>query len=45
MGEMVEEMEGKLRDALYEVYFGKTKEVIRAIRTPEDERRSVLLLQ
>mmetsp|Transcript_7477 Transcript_7477/g.25490 ORF Transcript_7477/g.25490 Transcript_7477/m.25490 type:complete len:279 (+) Transcript_7477:2-838(+) len=41
MGEMVEEMEGRMRDALYEVYFGKTKEVVRAIRTPEDERRNM----
>jgi len=39
IGEMVEEMEGRMRDALYEVYFGKTLEVVTGIRTPQDERK------
>lgn len=39
-GELVEEMEGRLRDALYEVYFGKTKQVVTSMRTAEDERKN-----
>lgn len=27
IGEMIEEMEGRVRTSLYEVYFGKTREV------------------
>eukprot|EP00286_Rhodomonas_abbreviata_P028947 CAMPEP_0181315388 /NCGR_PEP_ID=MMETSP1101-20121128/15349_1 /TAXON_ID=46948 /ORGANISM="Rhodomonas abbreviata, Strain Caron Lab Isolate" /LENGTH=278 /DNA_ID=CAMNT_0023422593 /DNA_START=92 /DNA_END=924 /DNA_ORIENTATION=- len=40
MGEMVEEMEGRLRDAVYEVYFGKTRQVVGGMRTAEDERKT-----
>eukprot|EP00245_Coleochaete_scutata_P012101 TRINITY_DN4643_c0_g2_i1.p1 TRINITY_DN4643_c0_g2~~TRINITY_DN4643_c0_g2_i1.p1 ORF type:complete len:298 (+),score=47.69 TRINITY_DN4643_c0_g2_i1:70-894(+) len=34
MGRMVEEIEGKLRNSLDQVYFGKTKEVLMTIREP-----------
>lgn len=33
MGGMVEAMEGRMRDVLYEVYFGKTKDTVSAIRS------------
>ncbi|KAJ7564934.1 hypothetical protein O6H91_02G040400 [Diphasiastrum complanatum] len=34
MGRMIEEMEGKLRNGLDQVYFGKTKEVVFTLREP-----------
>jgi len=39
MGEMVEDMEGRMRDAIYEVYFGKTREVITAIRSGDQDQK------
>mmetsp|Transcript_1271 Transcript_1271/g.2817 ORF Transcript_1271/g.2817 Transcript_1271/m.2817 type:complete len:187 (+) Transcript_1271:368-928(+) len=39
-GELIEEMEGRLRDALYEVYFGKTRQVVSSMRSADDERRA-----
>ena len=35
MGRMIEEMEGKLRSTLELVYFGKTREVVAALREHE----------
>jgi len=35
IGEMIEEMEGRVRTSLYEVYFGKTREVVTQMRTPD----------
>jgi len=41
IGEMIEDMEGRMRDTLYEVYFGKTREVVNAIRSGgEDQKKS-----
>jgi len=41
IGEMVEDMEGRMRDALYEVYFGKTREVVNAVRSGgEDQKKA-----
>lgn len=37
IGQMIEEMEGKLRNSLDQVYFGKTREVVCALRTPVDD--------
>ncbi|CAA6665138.1 unnamed protein product [Spirodela intermedia] len=34
MGKMIEEMEGKLRNSLDQVYFGKTREMICTLRPP-----------
>ncbi|KAI3685459.1 hypothetical protein L6452_34703 [Arctium lappa] len=36
MGKMIEELEGKLRYSLDQVYFGKTKEMIWTLRPPTD---------
>lgn len=36
MGRMIEEMEGKLRNSLDQVYFGKTKEMICTLRPPSE---------
>jgi len=37
IGTMIEEMEGKLRNSLDQVYFGKTREVVSALRLPVDD--------
>jgi hypothetical protein len=39
IGEMVEDMEGRMRDAIYEVYFGKTREVITAVRSGDQDQK------
>ncbi|KAG8660719.1 hypothetical protein MANES_02G186100v8 [Manihot esculenta] len=36
MGRMIEEMEGKLRNSLDQVYFGKTKEMVCTLRPPAE---------
>ncbi|CAI0396286.1 unnamed protein product [Linum tenue] len=36
MGKMIEEMEGKLRNSLDQVYFGKTKEMVCTLRPPSE---------
>ncbi|GAA0140088.1 non-motor actin binding protein [Lithospermum erythrorhizon] len=36
MGRMIEEMEGKLRNSLEQVYFGKTKEMVCTLRPPAE---------
>ncbi|EEF35273.1 probable F-actin-capping protein subunit beta [Ricinus communis] len=36
MGGMIEEMEGKLRNSLDQVYFGKTKEMVCTLRPPSE---------
>lgn len=36
MGKMIEEMEGKLRNSLDHVYFGKTREMVCALRPPPE---------
>ncbi|XP_052309193.1 probable F-actin-capping protein subunit beta isoform X2 [Populus trichocarpa] len=36
MGRMIEEMEGKLRNSLDQVYFGKTKEMVCTLRPPSE---------
>ncbi|KAM7507958.1 hypothetical protein LguiA_018411 [Lonicera macranthoides] len=36
MGKMIEEMEGKLRNSLDQVYFGKTKEMVCILRPPRE---------
>ncbi|VFQ94994.1 unnamed protein product [Cuscuta campestris] len=36
MGRMIEEMEGKLRNSLDQVYFGKTKEMVCILRPPSE---------
>lgn len=36
MGKMIEEMEGKLRNSLDQVYFGKTREMVCALRPPPE---------
>ncbi|CAH9076519.1 unnamed protein product [Cuscuta europaea] len=36
MGKMIEEMEGKLRNSLDQVYFGKTKEMVCVLRPPSE---------
>ncbi|KAJ1296917.1 hypothetical protein BS78_01G338500 [Paspalum vaginatum] len=36
MGKMIEEMEGKLRNSLAQVYFGKTREMVCALRPPPE---------
>lgn len=36
MGRMIEEMEGKLRNSLDQVYFGKTKEMVCTLRPPPE---------
>eukprot|EP00854_Cymbomonas_tetramitiformis_P017677 gene17677-21058_t len=36
IGTMIEEMENKLRNTLDQVYFGKTREVVTALRVPTD---------
>lgn len=36
---MIEEMEGRMRATLEEVYFGKTKEVVAKIREGQDEKK------
>ncbi|GJV59303.1 probable F-actin-capping protein subunit beta [Tanacetum coccineum] len=36
MGKMIEELEGKLRNQLDQVYFGKTKEMVCTLRPPSD---------
>ncbi|KAJ9560462.1 hypothetical protein OSB04_005622 [Centaurea solstitialis] len=36
MGKMIEELEGKLRYSLDQVYFGKTKEMVWTLRPPTD---------
>ena len=41
IGEMVEQMEGRVRESLYEVYFGKTAEVISQARTPDRPDRGL----
>jgi capping protein (actin filament) muscle Z-line, beta len=39
MGKMVEDMEGKLRNTLQEVYFGRTRDIVNDLRSvvPLDE--------
>ncbi|XP_074264419.1 F-actin-capping protein subunit beta [Silene latifolia] len=36
MGKMIEEMEGKLRNSLDQVYFGKTREMVCTLRPPAE---------
>lgn len=36
MGKMIEEMEGKLRNSLDQVYFGKTREMVCTLRPPPE---------
>lgn len=36
MGKMIEEMEGRLRNSLDQVYFGKTKEMVCTLRPPSE---------
>ncbi|GKB10557.1 probable F-actin-capping protein subunit beta [Tanacetum coccineum] len=36
MGKMIEELEGKLRNQLDQVYFGKTKEMVCTLRPPSE---------
>jgi capping protein beta len=36
MGRMIEELEGKLRNSLEQVYFGKTKEMVCTLRPPTE---------
>lgn len=36
MGRMIEELEGKLRNSLDQVYFGKTKEMVCTLRPPSE---------
>ncbi|XWS21829.1 hypothetical protein CRYUN_Cryun30bG0089200 [Craigia yunnanensis] len=36
MGKMIEEMEGKLRNSLDQVYFGKTREMVCTLRPPSE---------
>ncbi|KAK6940082.1 F-actin-capping protein subunit beta [Dillenia turbinata] len=36
MGKMIEEMEGKMRNSLDQVYFGKTKEMVCTLRPPAE---------
>ncbi|CAK9154197.1 unnamed protein product [Ilex paraguariensis] len=36
MGRMIEEIEGKLRNSLEQVYFGKTKEMVCTLRPPSE---------
>ncbi|KAA8537979.1 hypothetical protein F0562_027439 [Nyssa sinensis] len=36
MGKMIEEIEGKLRNSLDQVYFGKTKEMVCTLRPPSE---------
>ncbi|GAU13270.1 hypothetical protein TSUD_42240 [Trifolium subterraneum] len=36
MGRMIEEMEGKLRNSLDQVYFGKTREMVCTLRPPSE---------
>ncbi|KAE8684534.1 putative F-actin-capping protein subunit beta [Hibiscus syriacus] len=36
MGKMIEEMEGKLRNSLDQVYFGKTREMVCTLRPPNE---------
>lgn len=36
MGKMIEELEGKLRNSLEQVYFGKTKEMVCTLRPPAE---------
>ncbi|CAL5384249.1 unnamed protein product [Camellia sinensis] len=36
MGKMIEELEGKLRNSLDQVYFGKTKEMVCTLRPPAE---------
>ncbi|KAM7514642.1 hypothetical protein LguiA_004225 [Lonicera macranthoides] len=36
MGRMIEELEGKLRNSLEQVYFGKTKEMVCTLRPPSE---------
>ncbi|XWS15330.1 hypothetical protein CRYUN_Cryun35bG0086600 [Craigia yunnanensis] len=36
MGKVIEEMEGKLRNSLDQVYFGKTKEMVCTLRPPSE---------
>lgn len=33
MGQLVEEMENKIRSTLYEIYFGKTKDIVNGLRS------------
>lgn len=39
MGRMVETMEAKIRNSLQEVYFGKTKDIVGQLRSPESLAR------
>ncbi|KAJ2889983.1 F-actin-capping protein subunit beta, partial [Coemansia aciculifera] len=36
MGRMVEDMEFKMRNALQEVYFGKTRDIVNGLRSASD---------
>ena len=44
IGEMVEEMEGRMRDALYEVYFGKTLQTLCAVRSPDEDKKKAFAM-
>ncbi|PWN94308.1 F-actin capping protein beta subunit [Acaromyces ingoldii] len=39
MGRMVEDMEAKIRNSLQEVYFGKTKDIVGQLRSPDSLER------
>ncbi|GJT32774.1 integrase, catalytic region, zinc finger, CCHC-type containing protein [Tanacetum coccineum] len=43
MGKMIEELEGKLRNQLDQVYFGKTKEMVCTLRPPSELLSMTLL--
>lgn len=48
IGKMVEDMENKIRTTLYEIYFGKTKDIVNSVRssTPlADEKQKALFSQ
>jgi capping protein beta len=36
LGHMVEEMDGKLRSSLQDLYFGKTRDIVNDLRSPLD---------